>query len=221
VSASGEPLRKVNLALRGSSVFTVESTLAGVFAFESVPPGKYVLSASRNGYLTQTGSKAITVAAGQSVSGVNVILAPQGVVTGKIFDEDGDPILGATVSLLSETPFRGRKSFVIRSSETTNDMGEYRMAAVPPGRYFLAVDAKSEALSANHKFVTTYFPGVYDQTQATPVQVEAGQQLRGINIALRPTSVVNVQGRVIDLAGDPALNMQVTLSREQAALLRL
>jgi iron complex outermembrane recepter protein len=55
-------------------------------------------------------------------------------VQGKVTDLDGNPIIGATVSLDE-----------IRLSDLTNEGGEYRLDNVPPGLYTLKVTAESYA----------------------------------------------------------------------------
>jgi iron complex outermembrane receptor protein len=67
-------------------------------------------------------------------------------VQGKVTDLDGNPIIGATVSLDE-----------IRLSDVTNEGGEYQLDNVPPGLYILKVTAESYA------------------TQTATIQVQYGQ----------------------------------------------
>jgi len=47
-------------------------------------------------------------------------------------------------------------------------------------------------------YATTYFPGVTDAAQAAPIEIQAGQELTGLELPLRRTPVFRVRGRVVD-----------------------
>ena len=132
-SIGGEPLRKAEVILRSTGreaqAFSLTTDPSGVFSFGSLPPGNYAISAQRAGYVRGENSRrgsalqAITIAPGQAVSGITLKLTPHCIITGRIVDEDGDPMFGATVSILEERYFRGRRSFAPRTRSGVNDLG--------------------------------------------------------------------------------------------------
>src|SRR5207237_5256512 len=105
---TGMPLKKASVRLVGTGggrgvmpVMTVRETDdAGRFAFTALPPGKYQLSAERQGYLRQSygarqysgGGTPVLVGDGQTVKDIVFKLNPQAVITGKVLDEDGEPV---------------------------------------------------------------------------------------------------------------------------------
>src|SRR5438105_3048917 len=104
-AATGEALKKANVVARqmnsrNNSAFTAVSDAAGHFKIEGIDPGSYNVMASRTGYVTQMyGAKApnrpgalVTLTAGQSMKDVTFKLTPHGVITGRVMDEDGDPV---------------------------------------------------------------------------------------------------------------------------------
>ena len=121
---------------------------SGIFIFNDVPPGKYIISAQRNGFVSQNRGRpaiqSISVTAGQDVSGISIKLTPHSIVTGKVLDEDGEPMFGAAVNIMEERYFRGRRTLSARGSGTVNDLGEYRIAGLQPGRYFVAVQPRGD-----------------------------------------------------------------------------
>jgi len=234
LSITGTPLRKADVTLRGAStgpppvVFAVTDA-SGVFVFENVEPGSYVISAQRTGFVRTEGMRrlagtppiqGITVAAGQNVTGISIKLIPHSVITGKVTDEDSDPMFGATVNIMEERYVRGRRALTPRTTAVVNDLGDYRIAGLQPGRYFLAVEPRNEFGPASvrakqpgeeteRSFVTVYYPGVADQSQATPINLEAGQEARGVDIQVRKSPTVHLRGRVLDESGAPVSNTNV------------
>ena len=197
---------------------------SGAFAFESVRAGNYLISAQRNGFVRQDGVRrpggsppvqGITVVAGQDVSGIVIKLVPHSVITGKVTDEDSEPMFGASVNILEERYNRGRRTLIPRANGTVNDLGDYRsIPGLPAGRYFIAVEPRQEFGSpvtrtkqageeAERSFVTAYYPGVVDQNQAAPINLEAGQEARGIDVQIRKSPTVHIRGLVADKAGNP------------------
>ncbi len=239
VSVNGDPLRKAQVTLRSttpnrgnSQAMATTTNASGGFAFENITPGSYILTAQRNGYVGQVGRspnrrsgappafQGISVAAGQAVSGVTIKLTPHSVVTGKVVDEDGEPMYGAQIQIMEEKYFRGRRTLTPRSQGSVNDLGEYRIAGLQPGRYFVSVDprgdmgpgavrVRTQGEEVERSFVTMYYPGVTDQRQATALELEPGQEARGVDIQLRKTATVHIRGQVVDEAGAPAANTSV------------
>src|SRR5579862_299838 len=108
---TGEPLRKVRLILRDLGANSTPSDTAtddsGGFAMKDIEPGRYRLSAERNGYLRQeygarlqnsTGT-ILTLSAGQRLSDLVLKLTPFGVIAGRVVDEDSEPVPGAQITV--------------------------------------------------------------------------------------------------------------------------
>jgi hypothetical protein len=74
----GKPLRKVLVRITGPSVnLAVYSDDEGRYVLDGLPPGRYTLTAARNGYLTR----------GQPLEPVDLTLWPAGVITGQVLDQ--------------------------------------------------------------------------------------------------------------------------------------
>ena len=109
---SGEILKKVQVTARRSSGVETSSVAltdaGGHFALTGLPPGSYLLFAARNGFIGQSyGAKSpnrsgtpLTVEGGGQLTGIDFHLWPHGVITGRVLDEDGDPVAAATVQVL-------------------------------------------------------------------------------------------------------------------------
>lgn len=220
-AATSQPLKKAAVILRetgskepgGLAVFTDES---GHFEFTNVLPGDWSAQVERNGYvplgrLDGTKSKELRwkLEPGSSVDDITIRLIQAGVIAGRVLDSDGEPVVGASVSV---SPAGVKKNFPPLPWAQTNDLGEYRLYNLAPDKYIVSATyqaawrrpgvrlrnnkegAKREA--PREDYVTTYYPGTADSSQAGTVSVAAGAQLSGMDIRLALGEVVRVRGKV-------------------------
>jgi hypothetical protein len=75
------------------------SDAVGRFSFQGLEPGEYRLTVERAGYFTPFGDlfKPVTLTTGQHLTGLEIHLAPEPVLSGKVTDENGEPMPGVTV----------------------------------------------------------------------------------------------------------------------------
>ena len=146
---TGEPLKKAALTLqiigaRGQPTVTVTDA-GGQFAIQNIDPGRYLLSAERNGFVRQSyGSRSpnrpgttLTLERGQRVTDIVIKLMPQAVITGRILDEDNEPVSNVTVQPLGYAYVQGKRQLLPASSAQSNDLGEYRIHGLSAGKYYL------------------------------------------------------------------------------------
>jgi protocatechuate 3,4-dioxygenase beta subunit len=234
-ASTGEPVRRALVALRrvdtSPGVTNVQVTqsgttdAAGRFALTGIEPGKYRLSAEHNGFLnTQYGARGpnkpgtlLTLEPGQKSSDLALRLTPHGVITGTIVDDEGEPVSGADIQVLRQQYMQGRKQLVRSGGAVTNDLGEYRIFGLAPGRYFLGATARQNPVAPQTEddYVTTYFPRTTDSAAAGAIDLSPGVQLRNIDIALGRLHTVTVRGRVInETRPAPGTNLSAMLTAQ-------
>lgn len=218
---SGDPLRKASAHLQlmqgtgpgsfqiGQANYGATSDAEGNFAFESVDPGKYLLSADRNGYLRE--SSPLTLAPSEQITGRILKLTPQATLGGRITDEDGEPLPQITVQLHSVVWNQGRRQTQVGVSMETLADGTFLFGQLHARRYYLsATDFRTQQALASERparpgpregYVTTYFPGALDLAGATPIRLTAGGDLRGVEIRMRKTRLLRVAGRATHASG--------------------
>lgn len=216
-AVTGEPIRKVALTLHlrqsGSSASAATADSDGRFLFENLEPGTYTLSGQKGGFLPGsygTGSPKnsmilVTLAPGQHMKDVEFRMTPQGLITGKVLDEDGEPLPEqASVGVMRQD--RGARHMMF-SGQMTNEIGDYRIAGLSPGRYYVIAHSgsggghsQSRKDSPEDALVPTFYPGALDAASAVPIEVRAGQEVTGINVTLRKARVYRVEGRIAGLA---------------------
>jgi protocatechuate 3,4-dioxygenase beta subunit len=207
----------------------------GNFSFANVAPGVYSLRSERSGFVAgQYGSRGpgtppmlITVRPGQEVTGLRIEMTPQSVIAGRVLDDEGEPLQGVMVvvrsvaagSVTERRP--GRRGFGMGGQTQTDDRGQFRVHNLPPGKYVLqvtpgrwgglAVAAPVPDSGEEMGYVTTYYPGVTDPSQATQIQTTAGAEMSGFDLRLKRTRVFRVRGQVLDPSGQPAKNYFVNV----------
>ena len=221
-----DPVKKALVELIADSQseggnYTALTGADGSFRIERIVPGRYHLSVERNGYQEidkhrhRSEGRVLTLSAGQDLKDVSVHLQAAAVVEGRVTDEDGDPLAEAQVAVIRQTFVLGRSHWEQVSAERTNDLGEYRIAGLSAGSYFISVtpppDFKTliEATSNGAllrgaaaptavAYQTTYYPGTRDRGQAAAIQLHAGDDFPA-NFSLTPSASVTIRGSVVNL----------------------
>ncbi len=226
-SVAGDPLRRVTLRLsplpaaRGSSMevpvsnATAETDSQGNFTFDEVVPGRYMLQAERTGFLNAGYSNArgpvLTINPGQKTTDIVIKMTPQGIIGGRVVDDEKESLPGVTVSvrLYSALGQRQRVEMPGGTAATTDADGAFAIGGLFPGRYVVSVavppstasPVKSSSLQSHQDiYVTTYYPDATDLAAATPVELSAGAQVRGLEIRLQRIPVFKLSGKVVNAA---------------------
>ena len=129
-------------------------------------------------------------------------------------------MFGVTIYLLRRGyTAAGIVSLVQTTTTRTNDLGEYRMYWVTPGRYSIRAESSGgsgvfgidpAALFAQDTqrgnnavvegYARTYFPGVDEESRAGAIDVASGAEMRGIDFTVTPARLYGIRGRLVDSA---------------------
>ena len=172
-------------------------------------------------------SKPVTIAGGQTLAGIEIRLTPTAAISGRIVDQDGDPVPGLMVTASQNDWEAGRKDLQIRGFASTDDRGEYRSFDLPPGKYILAAcfrnrhreDFKTTDTTSGLTPVTTFYPGTTDPELAQPIELKPADELDLIDFTLLPIHGVKVRGQIVNaLTGKPDQGACVNLQNRSLAL---
>ncbi len=218
---TGEPLKKatINLGQVGNASgerYETTTTAGGRFAIGDIEPGQYHIWADRRGYSSTVsttgkarGRTTLSLDPGQHLEGIVLRMPPQAVITGRALDEDGDALPNVGVYLLRYAFRRGKRQLEECDQASTNDLGEYRMFGLSPGKYYLRA-ATNDFLSSRdydsgRGYTPVYYPAAADPAGAKAIELEPGALLRGIDITLIKVQSARVRGRVVDPTSKPPL----------------
>lgn len=238
-SAGGNPLRKAEVILRrmasaGERNLLVVSDSEGRFVFPSVEPGRYAVTAQKAGYLNSSSpsgpggkSNLITLAAGQELTGITLKLLPQGVIAGRVTDEDGDPLQHVSVQVAVFRNVLGKRQLVSRGGGLTNDIGEYRIANLPPGKFYVYATQPHTVLQGfesvppvEENYPVTFYPNVLEPAQAAMLECTPGNEVRGIDFRLRKVRTFHIRGQIMDYvpSGKAGPHFAIYATRTSSAL---
>jgi hypothetical protein len=216
---------------------TVRAGTDGSFVFTQIPAGRYVLMARRKGYVEQMYLQhqqfTTAILVGPNLNSENLVfpLAPEGVISGEVTDEAGEPIQSARMLLFREDNENGGHAKHLQGQENTDDEGQYRFASLPSGNYYLAVSAEpwyagyarafSRGSAASQKpglhgssldlvYPITYYPNATEVTGATSIRVERGGSARA-DMRLVPVPALHM--RVEMGEADPQTFTQVVVKQ--------
>jgi hypothetical protein len=161
---SGQPVRRVTVVLSNNDRnlrLAAVTDETGKFAFAELPDGRYLLSASRPGFVSVTYGATrperpgtpIALASGEQRTAVTLRLSPGAVITGTVRTRTSEPVPGARVIILRSAPsyLTGEPSLAPVAGgfigQVTDDRGEYRAFGLPAGEYYVVALASIGTLS--------------------------------------------------------------------------
>jgi hypothetical protein len=196
----------------------VETSADGRFQFANLPAGRYQIAAQRSGFGWPVNVPKMFADAGKDAKTAEIViqLVPNAAASGRVTGPDGEPLLGAIVQLSRLQFVNGHFVNAPVSRVATNDLGEYRIFAVPPGHYRVSAfyrdsasmfglrlrPAPQDAPSDGHQtqdYTVTYFPGTNDADSATTVRLRPGETQGGIDIHLLTAPSASISGSVSNL----------------------
>jgi len=221
--ADGTPLKNATVKLENDSdhehIIAAKTTADGRYELRNVPPGRYKLKVTRNGYvekeygqLKQSDPGAmLALSPGQQKQDVTFKLIPAAVIAGRVFDEDGEAVPRAMVVASREVYREGRRTLTMSGFAETDDLGQYRLFGLAPGRYYVSAaqrdwgevtgDREFTATSAapgEQGYVKTYYPGTPDIGRAAVIAAKEGEEIAGMEIPLKQVAVYRIRGKVFN-----------------------
>ena len=221
---TGEPLKKAQVSLQGRagdawSAFRLTDD-QGRFSFENVPPNSYGLHVSRNGFVdAEYGQRklgapgaVLAVSGGQRMADLVFKMIHAASISGHVYDEDLEPLSHAEVLVYLASRQSGKEELNGYEQISTNDLGEFRVFDLAPGRYFLVANYRLQQHGGlsfvearknyNPGYLPTYYPNTTDSSKASPITVSAGDDVRSVDFMLRPGRLATVSGRVTGTVPD-------------------
>jgi protocatechuate 3,4-dioxygenase beta subunit len=204
---------------RGARLVSTDSE--GRFELRELPAGRWELSAAKAGFVTLRygqrrpfeAGRPIELTTGQQLDGVDIALPRGAAITGRVFDEFGDPVAGARVQVLRFQLVQGERQLMPTSNAAiSDDTGAFRVFGLMPGDYY--VSALLRALddpNDDSTYAPTYFPGTGAVADAQRITIGLGQEQGNINFGLLPVRAIRITGTVIDSAGSPLAGGVVAL----------
>ncbi len=245
-ATEGNPLKSARVSLipehtrSHNQVYATSSDADGHFILKDVPPGRYRFLAAHAGFVEQHYKAGIndtgplfSLRSGEKVSNVLFRLVTAAVITGRVSNEDGDPMQRVEVVALRrpteeeiediDAPRMHKIQMEPIASAESDDRGQYRIFGLKPGEYFVKAEDSfrppggSVPVDENYwlteslgsEYGSVYYPGATQVSQAQVVPIKAGEEAQA-DITMRRVKTIEIVGRVIGPTG-PAANTFIRL----------
>jgi len=213
---TGRGISRARVRLFGSGVQQGPNLTGddGSFEFAALPQGSYSLMVEKSSYSpvrypdqsrsVRAMAKPFDVRDGQRVDDLSIGMFRGGAIAGRVVDAHGDPIESATISVMF-VPRGGRP--LQRGGGQTNDLGEFRVWRLEPGRYIVRARAGNTFQNDGSKPipqpVPIYYPNATTIDQAQTIVLNRGEVVTGIDITLAEAVPTMVSGVVLPTDGQP------------------
>jgi protocatechuate 3,4-dioxygenase beta subunit len=190
----------------------------GEFVFPHLEPGSYRLGTNKLGYLPTPGVETLIILKeGETRENIDLTMTRGATLAGRVFDQSGQPLRNIGVGALQVV--EGTRTRLVPSVATdqTNELGEFRVQSLLPGRYVLVANLTSGPIGAVADGVLdslNYFPGTLDLSSARTLEVARGATVGGLDFMLLTAPHFGVSGIVIDEFARPVSGAVVALDAE-------
>jgi hypothetical protein len=208
-----------------ASIWGAISKKDGSFSIASVPAGSYDLFAQRNGYVQLVsvpvrggaeavrGPSTLVLKAGENAADLRIEMTAEAIITGHVFDENGDPLQHFEVEAESVRGVGG-----ILTASLSDERGQFRLVLWPGKFYLKAASIRlpvtlstEEGKAVELAYLATYYPTSGTRASAAAIEVTPGQQTTDIDFHLTPARTLRISGRV---SGAPEAGKDVVVVLE-------
>ncbi len=202
-SVTGEPVPQALVQIGGGAVLTDSD---GHFEFDNLPPETTSLQARKPSFFSEMDASHgfaghnDFVEIGPDTKPVTLKLVPQGVLVGRV-TSGGEPLEDVPVRVIASRIENGYKMWTQTGSGSTNEDGDFRVAGLIPGTYYVSAGPKVKGLllggaqNLRHSYAEAYYTAATDLAGAAPVEVAAGQQVE-VDFALSTVALFHLSGVV-------------------------
>jgi hypothetical protein len=233
VTINGKGAAGIAVAIRGSD-FSLQQRPSiraitdpdGNYRLTGIPAGNYQVSPIAPAYVVpdvmpmRMRAKTLLLAEGEDVQGIDFSLERGGVITGKVTDADGRPVIEERITVVNEgqAKTRGQDFALAGDRFQTDDRGIYRIYGLPEGRYKIAVgqtDDEPYSRFGRVAYKRTFYPNATEADDAKVVEVTEGSETNNIDITVeRSLPTFAVSGKVVDgETSQPVMGLRFGLRR--------
>jgi hypothetical protein len=204
-TTTGDPLKKAVVTLEnGERQFQMVTGADGKFTFDSIPPGNYMINTMHTGYL-EAPRRPVHLDAGEQRKDFVLKLTPQGIISGRVVDQDGDPVMNAEIYYdRRATAVGGTRIGPLSGEESVNGEGVFTITGLGPGDYLVRADPNRDLSHPSpivDQLAPTWFPGAADTISASVIHLAPGGEIRNLEIRMRVSRTYSVRGTVEIPAG--------------------
>jgi uncharacterized protein (DUF2141 family) len=233
-SVSHQPVRKAMVSINFTGITrgqdqnkgpqSTTTDFSGAFSFGDLPAGDYRVTIMHQNYPQGTGlvQKRVRVSPGETAARLTVELIPGGAISGRLVDEDGDPLNGCFVQ---PHPAKNvNQGIPMRQAPMIREDGTYRIYDIPPGKYIITAQCSTPVFQPrplsegpdpppSFAYPMQFYPRASDVKSAQAIELFPGAE-KSVDFQFRPTAVTRIHGTLAagsaDWHGVNDLQIQLT-----------
>jgi Carboxypeptidase regulatory-like domain len=186
----------------------------GNYRIANVTPGMYlvIIKAPAFARVVEVGrEKNILVNKGETIENVDFDLVRGGVITGKVTDTDGHPLIEENIYVIPAGSPERRTYYYGMGMVRTDDRGIYRVFGLGPGSYTVAAGQGEGGFESSERAVykRTFHPDAAEASEATVIELKEGDEATNVDIIVgRAINRYSATGRIVDgQTGRPVANV--------------
>jgi hypothetical protein len=238
LSGIGVTSRRTNQSNPFDTLPRATTDQEGNYKISNLDPGTYEVRTILSAYVisdNDTGAgRPVIVMEGEIIEEINFSMIKGGVITGRITDADGGPVIQQQVRFFWAEPAdtrvvgqssRPRVNYPV-SNSVTDDRGIYRIFGLRAGRYQVSTGRSETTIGPPSSppgritYKEVFYPDATEQAKAAVLEVNEGSETTNIDIVVgRPLQTYSASGRIVDgERGEPVPGMRYGVQRILTAL---
>lgn len=168
---------------------------------------------------------------GSDVENIDFLVLVDGTISGKVLDENKEPVPGVMVRLVSREYYLGNLGYHYAAfAARTNDLGEYTLARVTTGRPYLLMAEKVDLNLPAHSDVPldpklrkrvplrTWYPNSPSRDSAQELTLRPGEKREGVDIEMRKSQSYCIEGTATGPMGAASLRFGIEATQPSSGL---
>jgi hypothetical protein len=228
-AATGEPIHGALVQVYSERQRSQLTGPGGEFQFDNVLQGTYGVRVQKPGFffppeLPTSRGQPIMISVGADQTPAVIKLVPEGLIFGRVTGDNGEPIESLPVQLLFDRIENGRRTRAPARGASTDEQGEFRLAELQPGRYFVFFGPSSGSGSFSERpsalavrgYPAAFYPGVPDIASAAAIEITPGKHAE-IHLSLSSQPFYRISGTVSGFLQNQGIDVQVINAAGQPA----
>jgi hypothetical protein len=237
VTGTGAPIEGVELYVGRATPKPVRAVTdsAGRYELRGVEPGRVqvqALAPAANGRIGfgPRAERQVNLLPGQELTSFDFRIVLHGEISGRVVDQNKEPVPDITVLLVSREYVSGRLRAVFTSAGNTDDQGEYNLERVQPGRPYLLMarrrparldpisDAPADPALRRRAVMPTFYPNAGSMDGAEALVLRGGERRERVDIQLVRTPSYCLEGLMEGGSGPTDLRFDISETQPAAGV---
>jgi protocatechuate 3,4-dioxygenase beta subunit len=233
VDGGGNPVADATVTLWAPSLpggsRSLQTDDAGAFHFADLGAGRYRIGAMKPGFVPVQEGQRHYRANGRPFSlregerrDVRLRLPRLGVITGRVVDQRGNPLVNAAVRALEISMSAGYRRILSKAEARTDDRGIYRLHSLWPDAYLVCASMYTIAPPPADRTgpARGYAPACHAAAAGTrsTIVIGPGDERDGVDVRLADVRLAHVEGTVTGYITSPDQRATLSLFNQDEAL---